>query len=266
MAAKYDKIGIDYNSTRKADFYLTEQLIKHLKPTKSGIYLDIGCGTGNYTHKFQKKGFQFTGIDPSIEMLNKAISKNPLIDWKVATAEETGLPDNYVDGITAFLTLHHWTDLNKGFLELSRVLKASGRIVVFTSTPKQMKGYWLNHYFPKMMSDSMIQMPTLPRIKMAMQNAGIQLLETEDYFIKPDLKDQFLYCGKQNPKLYFDPQIRQGISSFSSLANQTEVKQGLSQLRLDIGTGRIKAIMKTYENSFGDYIFIIGEKSENKNL
>ena len=56
MEAKYDKIGINYNLTRKADNYLTERLYALLNPDKSGIYLDIGCGTGNYTIEFQKKG------------------------------------------------------------------------------------------------------------------------------------------------------------------------------------------------------------------
>ncbi|GAB5408435.1 MAG: hypothetical protein BalsKO_08000 [Balneolaceae bacterium] len=72
MKAKYNQIGIDYNLTRKADTYLTEQHLKHLQPNVNEIYLDIGCGTGNYTNEFQKRGFQFIGIDPSIEMLEKA--------------------------------------------------------------------------------------------------------------------------------------------------------------------------------------------------
>ena len=160
MEIKYNKIGTDYNLTRKADKYLTEQLLNHLKPTKSGKYLDIGCGTGNYTNELQKNGFQFIGIDPSEKMLEKAKIKNAEIDWKIGSAENTELPKNYVEGIIGSLTIHHWTDLKNGFSELYRVLKPNGRIVIFTSTPKQMKGYWLNHYFPKMLSDSMTQMPT----------------------------------------------------------------------------------------------------------
>ncbi len=48
MEVKYDKIGTDYNLTRMADNYLAEQFLYHLDPTKSGKYLDIGCGTGNF--------------------------------------------------------------------------------------------------------------------------------------------------------------------------------------------------------------------------
>ena len=266
MEVKYDKIGVDYNLTRKADKYLTEQLLYHLQPTKNGKYLDIGCGTGNYTNELQKNGFDFIGIDPSELMLEKAKLKNDKIDWKIGSAENTGLSENFVDGIIGSLTIHHWTDLKIGFSELNKVLKPNGRIVIFTSTPKQMKGYWLNHYFPKMLSDSIIQMPTLEKVEKAMTESGIELIESHKYFIKHDLEDQFLYCGKQNPELYFNEQIRHGISSFSSLSNRIEVENGLLELRKDIDSGKIQEIVKSYENDLGDYLYIIGKKPAGNNV
>ncbi len=265
MEVKYDKIGTNYNLTRKADKYITEQLLRHLQPTKNGKYLDIGCGTGNYTNELQKQGFRFIGIDPSKQMLEKAKRQNNEIDWRMGSAENTGLPEYSVEGIIGSLTIHHWTDLKNGFSELSRVLKPNGRIVIFTSTPNQMKGYWLNHYFPKMLTDSITQMPTLDNVKIAMKYSGLEFLATNKYFIKPDLQDQFLYCGKQNPELYFVDQIRHGISSFSSLSNKTEVEQGLFELRKDIDSGKISDVFKSYENDFGDYLFIIGKKPASHN-
>ena len=266
MEVKYDKIGIDYNLTRRADKYLTKQLLHHLQPTKNKKYLDIGCGTGNYTNELQKNGFDFIGVDPSELMLEKAIPKNDKIDWEIGSAENTQLSENFVDGIIGSLTIHHWTDLTIGFSELNKVLKPNGRIVIFTSTPEQMKGYWLNHYFPKMLSDSIIQMPTLERVERAMKDSGIEFLETHKYFIKPDLEDHFLYCGKHNPELYFDEQIRQGISSFSSLSNQTEVENGLGELRADIDSGKIKEVITSYENDLGDYLYIIGKSPSGNNV
>ena len=262
MSTKYNKIGINYNQTRKADPYLTEQLLKHLNPNKEGLYLDIGCGTGNYTNALQKKGFQFIGIDPSIEMLQKGQAQNEDIQWKIGSAEKTDLAQKSVNGIIGTLTIHHWTNLTRAFSELEYILKPNGKIVIFTSTPQQMKGYWLNHYFPKMLEDSMVQMPTLKTVEDAMLSAGLKITTTEIYNIKPDLKDQFLYCGKQNPEFYFDETIRHGISSFSALSNKDEVEIGLATLRTDIDSGKINQIIKSYENDFGDYLYIIGEKIE----
>ena len=260
MSTKYNKIGINYNQTRKADSYLTEQLLKHLNPIKGGLYLDIGCGTGNYTNELAKRGINFIGIDPSTEMLEKARHKNPNIRWEIGTAEKTSLPKDSLDGIIATLTIHHWTNLRAAFSELSRILKPKGKLVIFTSTPKQMKGYWLNHYFPKMLQASIIQMPTYEAVEDAMKLAGFEVTATETYNIRPDLQDQFLYCGKQNPELYFGEDIRHGISSFSSLAHKDEVEKGLASMRKDIDSGKIIEVMSSYVNDDGDYLYVVGIK------
>lgn len=257
---KYDKIGIGYNSTRKADPFLADKLLEHLNPEKAGTYLDIGCGTGNYTSELEKRGFKLIGIDPSENMLEVARRTNSNIDWRIGTAENIELPDNAVEGVIAFLTIHHWSDIEKGFSELHRILKSDGRIVIFTSTPRQMKGYWLNHYFPNMLKDSINEMPGLEEVENAMTKAAIEITGLDKYFIRPNLQDKFLYCGKHNPEMYFDKQIRNGISSFSSLANRSEVEQGLSKLKTDIDNGKISEIMQYYNSNSGDYMYIIAQK------
>ena len=260
MPAKYTTTGIHHNQTRKADPYLTEQLLKHLNPRKNGLYLDIGCGTGNYTNMLQEKGFQCIGIDPSIEMLQKAQSQNKNIQWKIGSAEKTDLSQHSVDGIIGTLTIHHWTNLTRAFSELNYILKPKGKIVIFTSTPQQIQGYWLHHYFPKMLENSMLQMPSIEIIEQAMTSSRLKIVAMEVYNVKSDLQDQFLYCGKQNPELYFDERIRHSLSSFSALANKTEVENGLRALKQDIESKRIDEIIESYQNNFGDYLYIIAEK------
>lgn len=261
MAEKYDSIGIHYNQTRKADPYLVSRIYHHLQPHTSGLYLDIGSGSGNYTHAISQKGVSLIGVEPSDHMRRLAATKNHHILWKKGKAENIPLDDTSVDGIMASLTLHHWTHLEKGLQELYRVLKPHGRLVIFTATPRQMKGYWLNHYFPIMLQDSMIQMPSYKRTIQGLQTAGFSTIETEKYFIQPDLQDQFLYAGKHEPNLYLKPTVRQGISSFSALANQTEVVKGLKQLEDDIATGAVWPIIQQYQNEEGDYLFVKATKT-----
>ncbi len=111
-----------------------------------------------------------------------------------------------------------------------------------------------------MLDDAITQMPSLSQMENAIKKCGIEIVETEKYFILPNLQDKFLYSGKHNPEYYFDEQIRNGISSFSSLANQMEVKMGLSKLRADIDKGEIYKIMESYKNDEGDYLYIVGKK------
>lgn len=260
MESKYDTIGTGYNSTRKADPFLTERLFYHLQPKTDRVYLDIGCGTGNYTIALADKGFHFIGVDPSVKMLHEAKSRNNTITWLKGTADQIPIDDKSFDGIIATLTIHHWTDLKKAFTELDRVLSENGRVVLFTSTPEQMEGYWLNFYFPNMLHSSITQMPSLADIEEAIKHTGLCISDTEKYFIQDDLQDCFLYVGKNNPHRYFDASIRQGISSFTSLANIEEVTAGLSKLEHDIRTKRFDEIKGQYSNDLGDYLFIIMDK------
>lgn len=129
---RYDKIGIGYDSTRKADKYLAQRMFYFLNSEKeNGLYLDIGCGTGNYTSALNKMGLNLIGIDPSDEMLNKAKEKNSFIIWKKGSAEKIALDSESIDGVLVSLTIHHGKNLDKGFEEISRVLKKGGRIVPF---------------------------------------------------------------------------------------------------------------------------------------
>ncbi len=265
MEVKYDTIGKDYNATRQADPYLVSRLLALLQPQPGKIYLDIGCGTGNYTCALAGEGMDLVGVEPSVKMLADAKLKHRGIDWLIGSAEEIPAADQTFDGIVATLTVHHWTNIRKAFIELNRVLKDNGRIVMFTSTPEQMKGYWLNYYFPKMLAASIMQMPSLAIIQEAATEATFTITGTELYFVRNDLKDCFLYVGKSRPACYFNDQIRQGISSFSSLSSTEEVKQGLAKLRNDIDNKAFDRVKAEYDNDLGDYLFIVFEKQAGNN-
>jgi hypothetical protein len=129
-----------------------------------------------------------------------------------------------------------------------------------------MRGYWLNHYFPKMMRNSIRQMPSFDVIEEAMSEAGFVSIDVDNYYVQPELKDQFLYCGKHSPEIYLNGEVRKGISSFSSLANRDEVEKGLDHLNQDLMSGKIHEIMASYENDFGDYSFVKAEKISNLNI
>jgi len=258
---RYDKIGENYNRTRKADPYIFQRLFELLQTKEDGHYLDIGCGTGNYTALFAEQGLMMSGMDPSSEMLKKAEENQPDILWLQGQAEKTGLPKNEFDGIVGSLTIHHWNNLLEGFKELYSILKPQSKLVLFTSDPQQMEGYWLNHYFPSMMKASMALMPELPLIKQALLAARFSNFVSETYSVQEDLKDHFLYVGKYRPELYLNPEIRNGISSFSLSTHQSEVHRGLKELEKDIENKTIEKIVKQFENHNGDYLFITADKN-----
>jgi SAM-dependent methyltransferase len=260
--ALYNKIGIDYNETRRADNFLTTRFRQFLSPSANENYLDAGCGTGNYTCALASGDYQFYGIDPSETMLEKARQRNCNVIWQNAAAENLPFENEFFAGAIASLTIHHWRNLAKAFREISRVLKQNGKFVLFTSLPEQTAGYWLTEYFPKMMRDSVEPLPSLSEIENAFTKANLKIEKTENYFVRDDLEDLFLYSGKHRPELYLQAEIRRGISSFSNLANTEEVEKGLRRLTKDIESGKNYEVIEKHKNDIGDYIFIVAGKTK----
>ncbi len=256
----YNTIGDSYNTTRKADPYITERLYYLLSPTPDGKYLDIGCGTGNYLKALEDKGLHMIGVDPSEKMLTEARISSPNAEFVTGKAEELPINDNQYDGAVGTFTLHHWTDIQAGLNELYRVLKPSSKLIFLSFTPEQMDQYWLIHYFPDMIKKSGRTLPELKGMQTMLLNAGFKNIQTEKYFVDEKLIDHFLFSNKYRPEQYLDAKVRQGISSFRLFVTDIELNDGLVRLEQDIASGAILDIIKKYESDLGDYIFYIAEK------
>ena len=256
----YNEIGKGYNTTRKADPKIAETLYEFLQPANDGLYLDLGCGTGNYLKALSKKGVQFIGADPSDVMLQEAKKNNPEVEIVKACAEQLPFEDHHFNGGMGNFTLHHWSNIQKGINEVYRVLKPGGRFIFFSFTPQQLYGYWLYHYFPEMIRISSEVIPNEKFMKEMFLNAGFKDIATEKYFVPEDLQDQFLYANKHHPEQYLSPEVRAGVSSFRIYSVQEEVEAGLKKLEEDINTGLVESIIDKYENDLGDYLFYIVQK------
>ena len=93
--------------------------------------LDVGCGTGHSTYPLRRIARRVTGIDPSPAMLAQT-NPEPEIQFIEASAEALPFPEDQFDLITVGLAFH-WLDQPAFLQEASRVMKASGRLVVYTN-------------------------------------------------------------------------------------------------------------------------------------
>jgi ubiquinone/menaquinone biosynthesis C-methylase UbiE len=255
----YDHIGTSYDVTRRADPYLVEQLLHHLAADPTGTYLDLACGTGNYTMAVAQTGLRVHGIDQSPRMIAAAQTKSGAVTWHIGNVEALPFPDRLFSGVICTLAIHHFQALQPAFQEAFRVL-ARGRLVLFTSTAEQMHGYWLNAYFPTAMARSIAQMPSRSAIVQALGQSGFASIHTEPYEVQRDLQDFFLYSGKHRPEMYLDRHVRAGISTFAALADPAEVEDGCQKLSQDIASGRIVDLIAGYQHAQRDYLFVVGAK------
>lgn len=95
--------------------------------------VDLGTGTGTLARGFADRGANVIGIDPSVSLLEQAqkLSEDAQIkvDYRVATAEDTGLPDASFDIVTAG-QCWHWFDRPRAVQEVARILKDNGQIAI----------------------------------------------------------------------------------------------------------------------------------------
>ncbi len=95
--------------------------------------VDLGTGTGTLAHGFAERGCKVTGLDISAQMLEQAKDLSQQagleIDFRFAKAEATGLPDDSFDVVSAG-QCWHWFDRSTAALEIKRILKPNGHIVI----------------------------------------------------------------------------------------------------------------------------------------
>lgn len=258
MQSLYDSIGSTYATSRRADPAIVQALARALRLTPAGKYLDLGCGTGNYTVALSSLGGKWSAIDVSAVMLHQAREKSRDIDWVQSSAEAIAFPDAVFDGAICTLAVHHFPSLRSPFCEVRRTLR-SGALVIFTGLAEQMRHYWLCHYFPDMMARSIEKMPTQAHIRAALGEAGFKSVEVTPFFVTSQLEDLFLYSGKHRPELYLEPVVRANISSFAHLSHTAEVQDGLARLQADVQSGNFASVKARYASDAGDYAFITAD-------
>jgi ubiquinone/menaquinone biosynthesis C-methylase UbiE len=166
--------------THGRDRAFREKLVRlaHLAPGE--CVLDVGCGTGSLAIVAKREvGAQGTvvGIDASPEMIARATSKaaRARIDVCLRNAVSEALPfaDAQFDAVLSTLMLHHLPRKlrHRSALEIRRVLKPNGRVLVVDFADAQDKTSFFAHFHRRGHVE--------PReIVSLLDNAGFRCVET----------------------------------------------------------------------------------------
>ncbi|HWN43227.1 MAG TPA: class I SAM-dependent methyltransferase [Thermoanaerobaculia bacterium] len=99
-------------------------------PRRRGTAWDVGTGNGQAALGLAERFDRVIGTDPSAQQIEQA-EPHPRIEYRVAPAEASGLPDASVD-LVAAAQAFHWFDFDRFFAEARRVLAPGGAVVVWT--------------------------------------------------------------------------------------------------------------------------------------
>ena len=137
------------------DYYWRKKAIKHLTNNPKDI-LDVATGTADFAICASKlKDVKITGIDISEGMISVGKEKikrkklENIIELQIADSENLPFTRNSFDAITAGFGVRNFENLEKGLLEMYRVLRKNGMIAILEpSKPRSfpLKGIY-NIYF-----------------------------------------------------------------------------------------------------------------------
>ncbi len=93
--------------------------------------LVVDCATGNGQAALGLAEFfrQVIALDASVKQIESA-QPHDRVQYRVAAAEATGLPDDSCDAVTVAQALH-WFDLDSFYAEVTRILKRGGVVAVW---------------------------------------------------------------------------------------------------------------------------------------
>ena len=222
--ARYDTIGLSYSAYRQADPRIATAVRGGLGDARTVV--NVGAGTGSY----EPDDRPVVAVEPSAAMVRQRDPARP--PAVLGVAESLPLADGTVDAAMAILTMHHWSDLDRGLAELRRV--ARRRIVLLTIDQEIASRTWLlEDYAPGIAERDEREFPRISRLLAAAQGPTRVLTVP----VPADCTDGFALALWNRPEMILDPGTRAATSGFARMdpARQAEVVGRLAR-DLDDGT------------------------------
>jgi ubiquinone/menaquinone biosynthesis C-methylase UbiE len=125
-------------SSFQSDFNdrIMDRIMGLLKPPPGSLVLDAGCGIGDHSARIGRHALQCVGVDISDAILEDArarISRQGLdenVSFRLEKLEQLTFPDDHFDFVHCRGVLMHIPDWERALVELCRVLKPGGKLVL----------------------------------------------------------------------------------------------------------------------------------------
>ncbi len=216
---RYETFGAGYARTRQTEPRIATHLRRVLGDASSVV--NVGAGSGSY----EPEDLEVIAVEPSRTMAAQRPADRPAL---IAPAENLPLDDAIADTAMAVITIHHWTDPERGVAEMRRV--ARDRIVILTLDPSNMKDAWTRDYWPALL-DTDQEFPPPSAVAEWMGSGTISTLP-----IPNDCVDLYIETLRGRPELLLDPGIRANCSGFARMDNDLEAR-GAARLADDLRSG-----------------------------
>jgi len=148
--------------------YLDKRCKAVMRWKSSGRLLDVGCATGEFLARMMEYGWQVQGVELSPTAAETARREYDL-DVLTGDLTQAQFPDHHFDVITLWDVLEHLYDPLAGLVEINRILKDDGLLVIELPNAKSFDAalfgpYWIGldmprhlHVFPPAPLEAMLK-------------------------------------------------------------------------------------------------------------
>ena len=218
----YNKHGSGYAQIRRTDPRIAALVHEALGDAR--VILNVGAGAGSY----EPTDKHVIAIEPSAMMRSQRPAHlTPAIH---GFAESLPLDDKSVDAAMAMVTVHQWSDANKGLSELRRVSR--GPVVVLTFDGDALDLFWLADYAPELIAAESKRYPKMDAISKAL--GGVTTVKTVPVPI--DCVDGFTEAYYARPEKFLETAVRKAQSAWGFVSEEAQARS-VKKLADDLTSG-----------------------------
>lgn len=115
-----------------------QKVLQALAPSDNERFLEVGFGTGCFAERLLAKTTDtfVAGVDPTETMVKTALNRliktglGDRIDIRQGVDDSLPWGDRQFDGVIAIHSFQFWSDPDRSLVEISRVLRPQGRIII----------------------------------------------------------------------------------------------------------------------------------------
>jgi ubiquinone/menaquinone biosynthesis C-methylase UbiE len=218
----YETHGAGYAVQRRTDPAIAAYVHRALGVGRT--VLNVGAGAGSY----EPTDREVTAVEPSESMRSQRPAE--LARAIDATAEDLPFADDTFDAAMATVTIHQWSDTDRGLRELRRVSR--GRVVILTFDRDALNIFWLAEYAPEMIEAERRRYPDIRHVLDVLGGEGT----VTPIPIPRDCVDGFTEAYYARPERLLEKAVRKSQSAWGFVKPAAE-ERAVRALAADLANG-----------------------------
>lgn len=202
----YNRIFQESNYTLRDSDSFYKWVLRKSEAKSGDKLLDIAFGLGHLIKYAESSGIRATGIDFSFEACSAAKKSVTIPNYCCADGHNLPFSSGIFDKVTIIGSLEHFKDMDKALIEVKRVLKSAGIIIIFVPN-----SYYIIDVIWKVLRTGYGVNHRQPLERFATINEWADYLEKNDLEIEKCHKFNFLFPKTREDWHYYSKRIHRII-------------------------------------------------------